>query len=102
MFRLETGNTSIKVTLDITRHTVVIDPVWTVFCKRWWRWPLKCHFHGLSSITMVLKVVLAVVILTRLLLKLAAVVFGTVDEETVGYVMLLVIYMPLNMHSIGE
>ena len=51
---------------------------------------------------MVLKVVLAVVILTRLLLKLAAVVFGTVDEETVGYVMLLVIYLPLNMHSIGE
>ena len=42
------------------------------------------------------------VILTRLLLKLAAVVFGTVDEEAVGYVMLLVIYMPLNMHSIGE
>ncbi|CAH3021161.1 unnamed protein product [Porites evermanni] len=38
---------------------------------------------------MVLKVVLAVVILTRLLLKLAAVVFGTVDGETVGYVMLL-------------
>ena len=35
---------------------------------------------------MVLKVVLAVVILTRLLLKLAAVVFGTVDEGTVGYV----------------
>ena len=51
---------------------------------------------------MVLKVVLAVVILTRLLLKLAAVVFGTVDEGTVGYVMLLVIYMPLNMRSIGE
>ena len=42
------------------------------------------------------------VILTRLLLKLATVVFVTVDEETVGYVMLLVIYMPLNMHSIGE
>ena len=31
------------------------------------------------------------VILTRLLLKLATVVFGTVDDGTVGYVMLLVI-----------
>ena len=41
------------------------------------------------------------VILTRLLLKLAAVVFGTVDEETVGYFMLLVIYLPLSMHGVG-
>ena len=47
------------------------------------------------------KVVLAVVILTRLLLKLATVVFGTVDEETAGYVMLLVIYLPLSMHGVG-
>ena len=101
MFLLEIGNALIKVNLDVP-NTLVVDPVWTVFCKRWWRWPPKCHFHGSSSITMVLKVVLAVVILTRLLLKLAAVVFGTVDEETVGYVMLLVIYIPLNMHSIGE
>ena len=90
------------MSIETYQNTRVVDPVWTVFCKRWWWWPLKCHFHGLSSITMVLKVVLVVVILTRLLLKLAAVVFGTVDEETVGYVMLLVIYLPLNMHSIGE
>ena len=40
---------------------------------------------------MVLKVVLAVVVLRGLLLKLATVVFGTVDDGTVGYVMLLVI-----------
>ena len=50
---------------------------------------------------MVLKVVLAVVILPQQLLKLAAVVFGTVDKETVGYVMLLVRYLPLNMHGVG-
>ena len=28
-------------------------------------------------------------------------VFGTVDDGTVGYVTLLVIYLPYNMHCVG-
>ena len=50
-----------------------------------------------SAITLLL----AVVLLKWLLLKLAAVVFSTVNDGNAGYVILLVIYLPLNMHGVS-
>ena len=47
------------------------------------------------------KVILAVVLLAWLLLKLAAVVFGTVNDGNVGYAILLVKYLTLNMQGVG-
>ena len=41
------------------------------------------------------------VLLTWLLLKLAAVVFGTVNDGNVGYAILLVIYLTLKMQGVG-
>ena len=95
MFLLEIENILTKVNLDVPKHLLLIL-FGMCFVKgggglKEVEVANQMPLSWLRLITMVLKVVLVVVIMTRLLLKLATVVFGTVDDGTVGCVMLLVI-----------